>query len=224
MKRVVEPLVAKRLVIKRLISKQSQVKLRRYVTLLLASLSMTAALAGAPPFSLAQAADGFLCDQDGNERSGGFPVVVAVSQGQRIHLLTVTDNTQLPPFDDPIARCNQIVARFQNAFIGEGAEVFNYLTFGYVNDRPVLCIPGRAADRQSGTCQANDVLITFRNEQRGCLFVPAFLENLAVQAVGGLSGETNFEAMRDLCRQQFPDGTERTEQVRATFRALNSAL
>ena len=197
----------------------------RYVALLSASLSMTAVLTGVPlstPSSLAQGADGFLCDQDGNERSGGFPVVVAVSQGQRIHLLTVTDNTQLPPFDDPIARCNQIVARFQNAFIGEGAEVFNYLTFSYVNDRPVLCIPSRAGDRQSGTCQVNDVLITFRNEQRGCLFVPAFLENLAAQAVGGLSGETDFEAMRDLCRQQFPDGTEATEQIRSTFRALNS--
>jgi len=173
----------------------------------------------------AQTADGFLCDQDGNERSGGFPVVMAVSGGQRIHLLTVTDNTQLPPFDDPIARCNQIVARFQNAFISEGAEVFNHLTFSYVNDRPVLCIPGRETDRQSGTCQPNDVLITFRNEQRGCLFVPAFLENLAAQSAGGISSETNFEAMRDLCRQQFPDNAgQSTEQVRAAFRALNSTL
>lgn len=175
--------------------------------------------------SAAQTADGFLCDQDGNERSGGFPVVMAVSGGQRIHLLTVTDNTQLPPFDDPIARCNQIVARFQNAFINEGARVFNYLTFGYVNDRPVLCIPNRESDRQSGNCQPNDVLITFRNEQRGCLFVPAFLENLSAQSAGGISGETDFEAMRDLCRQQFSDNDgQNTEQVRAAFRALNSAL
>lgn len=175
-----------------------------------------------PQSSRAQAASGFLCDQDGNERSGSYPAVVAVSQGQRIHLLSVTDNTQLPPFDDPIARCNQIAARFQNSFIAEGAAVFNYLTFSYVNNRPVLCLPSRESDRANGTCQENDVLLTFRTEQHGCLFVPNFLEGLAMQGAGGMSGETDFEAMRELCRQQFSDSAgESTEQVRSTFRALS---
>lgn len=186
---------------------------------------MIVTLAGrTPPISLAQAASGFLCDQDGNDRSGRFPAVVAVNQGEQIHLLSVTDNTQLPPFDDPIARCNQIAARFQNSFIAEGAAVFNYLTFSYVNDRPVLCLPSRQGDRENGTCQPNDVLLTFRNEQHGCLFVPNFLEGLALQGAGGMSGETDFEAMRDLCRQQFPNGAgQSTAQVQAAFRALNAA-
>jgi hypothetical protein len=185
-------------------------------------LSLTATtIALNPQPGRTQTADGFLCDQDGNDRSGGFPVVMAVSKGQRIHLLTVTDNTQLPPFDDPIARCNQIVARFQNAFIEGGADVFSYLTFGYVNNQPVLCVPMSAQDRQNGICQANDVLITFRSEQRGCLFVPAFLENLAMQNVGGISSNTNFEAMRNLCRQQFSDlAGQSNAQIQAAFRAL----
>ncbi|WAL60368.1 COP23 domain-containing protein [Thermocoleostomius sinensis] len=185
-------------------------------------LSLTiAAIALSPQPGRTQTADGFLCDQDGNERSGGFPVVMAISRGQRIHLLTVTDNTQLPPFDDPIARCNQIVARFQNAFIEGGADVFSYLTFGYVNNQPVLCVPMSAQDRQNGICQANDVLITFRSEQRGCLFIPAFLENLAMQNVGGIASNTNFEAMRDLCRQQFSDLAGQSDaQIQAAFRAL----
>lgn len=195
------------------------------LALFAASLGMSLALAGSTaPNSLAQAASGFLCDQDGNDRSGRFPAVVAVNQGEQIHLLSVTDNTQLPPFDDPIARCNQIAARFQNAFIKEGAAVFNYLTFSYVNDRPVLCLPSREADRENGTCQPNDVLLTFRNEQHGCLFVPNFLEGLAMQAAGGMSDETDFEAMRDLCRQEFPDSAgQSTAQVQAAFRALNAA-
>lgn len=171
----------------------------------------------------AQGAAGFLCDQDGNDRSGGYPAVIAVSNGQQIHLLTVTENTELPPFDDVIARCNQIVARFQNAFIGEGANVFEYLTFSYVNDRPVLCLPNNLPDRQQGRCGANDVLVTFRNEQRGCLFIPAFLENLAGQGVGNIPDNTDFEAMQDICRQQFPDGGRSTPEIQAAFRELNPA-
>lgn len=200
-------------------------RLLQNLALFSASLGMIVALAGGmSPASLAQPASGFLCDQDGNDRSGRFPAVVAVNQGQQIHLLSVTDNTQLPPFDDPIARCNQIAARFQNAFIAEGAAVFNYLTFSYVNDRPVLCLPSRQGDRENGTCQSNDVLLTFRNEQHGCLFVPNFLEGLSMQGAGGMSEETDFEAMRDLCRQQFSNNSgQSTEQVQAAFRALNSA-
>lgn len=194
------------------------------LALITAGLAMVVAFTGSKPQpSWAQAASGFLCDQDGNERSGSYPAVVAVNQGQRVHLLSVTDNTQLPPFDDPIARCNQIAARFQNAFIAEGADVFSYLTFSYVNDRPVLCLPSRESDRENGTCQENDVLLTFRNEQHGCLFIPNFLEGLAMQGAGGMSGATDFEAMRDLCRQQFSDSAgQSTEQVQSTFRALNS--
>lgn len=194
------------------------------LALLTLSLVMVTTIAGAKSQpSLAQAASEFLCDQDGNERSGGYPAVVAISQGKRIHLLTVTDDTQLPPFNDRIARCNLIADRFQNALIGGSATVFNYLTFSYVNDRPVLCLPSQANDRQNGTCQAYDVLLTFRSEQRGCLFVPNFLESLAKQGAGGVSGETDFESMRELCRQQFPDNGQSTEQIRAAFRALNAA-
>lgn len=179
-------------------------------------------LTGQDLMTHAQAANGFFCDQDGNESSGTYPTVVAVSQGQSIHLLTVTDNTQLPPFDDVIARCNQIAARFQNSFIREGAAVFNHLTFGYVDNRPVLCVPSNDDDRQNGTCQPNDVLLTFQNEQRGCLFIPAFLENLMRQGAGGLSGDTDFDAMRDLCQQTFSTNAgQRSNQVEEAFRSLN---
>jgi hypothetical protein len=51
--------------------------------------------------------------------------------------------------------------------------------------------------------------------------VPAFLENLAMQNVGGISSNTNFEAMRNLCRQQFSDlAGQSNAQIQAAFRAL----
>ncbi|NJO39751.1 MAG: hypothetical protein HC769_26790 [Cyanobacteria bacterium CRU_2_1] len=174
---------------------------------------MAVSLVSLPQSSQAQSADGFFCDE-----TREFPTVVAVSNGERIDFITFTSDWAPPPFDDVRVRCNQVAAKFQSALLNNGADGFNRLTFDYVSNQPVLCLPSE----QDRACQRDSVLITFRNELQGCLFVPAFLENLADQSAGGVSSNTDFEAMRDLCRQQFPDGGGQSQdQIETAFRALN---
>lgn len=188
--------------------------------LILSSSTITLLALGLSRSSDAQrAANGFICD-----RSRENPVLMAVRDGQRIELITFVSNWAAPPFDDLGVRCNQVAANFNTAFINGGVEALNSLTFGHVNNHPVLCIPNSPQDLQNNTCRSDTVLITFQNEWQGCSFVPALIQLLTQQDIYTGYMASDFENMQEQCEQQFPRNRiagQSTEEERNAFRGLN---
>ncbi|MBD2069088.1 pre-peptidase C-terminal domain-containing protein [Leptolyngbya sp. FACHB-671] len=182
------------------------------VALLVGSTATISLLPGLRQPVQAQTGTGFYCDE-----SREPPVMVAAGNGQVIDFITFTSAWAPPPYTAEV-RCQVISARFQRVFVRDGASAFSNATFGYLNNEPVMCLSRNTQDQQRGICDPENILLTFQNELQGCLFIPAFEENLFRQGVqGDSSGIT-----REQCNRQFSAQTRRGDsQARQTFLALN---
>jgi hypothetical protein len=179
---------------------------------LLIGSTVSALLPGVHQPIQAQTGAGFYCDE-----SREPPVMVASGNGQIIDFITFTSAWAPPPYTAEV-RCQVISARFQRVFVRDGASAFSNATFGYINNEPVMCLSRNAQEQQRGICDPDNILLTFQNELQGCLFIPAFEENLFSQGIqGDSSGIT-----REQCNRQFPVQTGRgNSQARQAFIALN---
>lgn len=187
-------------------------KLSKFLTALLIGSTAAIVLPGMQQRSQAQTGTGFYCDE-----SRDPPVMVAAGNGQVIDFITFTSAWAPPPYTSEV-RCQVISARFQRVFVRDGASSFSNATFGYINNEPVMCLSRNTSDQQRGICDTENILLTFQNERQGCLFIPAFEDNLLRQGVqGNSSGIT-----REQCDRTFSGQAGRgNSQARQAFIALN---
>jgi len=193
-----------------------QAKLLRYLTsLVLTSATVTAPLTVFSQIAWAQNREGFYCDE-----SRDSPILVSVTNGQSIDLITFTGEWARPPYT-PQNRCQTISARFQAIYLRGGNEAFNF-AFGYLNNQPVMCIGAGQQGQQRRTCNPSKLLVTFQNELQACLFVPSFLEGLTRQGVQEATSNLDFSQVRQACNQKFANTGQResTQAERDTFVAL----
>jgi len=194
-----------------------QEKLSKYLTSLV--LSSATVIAPLPIFSQlawAQSREGFYCDV-----SRDFPTMVYAASGSPIVLITFQYEWAPPPYTNKV-RCQEVSKRFQEAYRKGGSEAFNSLTFGYLNNQPVMCLATGQQGQQRGTCNPTKLLITFPNERKACLFLPSLLEGMARQSVQQEENNLNLSQFEQVCDQQYPNTAQRpsTQGERDAFIAF----
>jgi len=193
-----------------------QAKLLKYLTsLVLSSATVTATLTVFSQIAWAQNREGFYCDE-----SGVDPILVSVTNGQSINLMTFSSERTPPPFTAQY-RCQAVSARFQRTYLRGGYEAFDF-AFGYLNNQPVMCIAAEQQGQQRKTCNPSKLLLTFPSELEACLFVPSFLGGLARQGVQDATSNLDLSQARQACNQQFANTGQRgrTQAERDTFVAF----